>query len=450
MKENRMQDTKIKDRRAFLRKVSATSILAISTTGTSFSMATEIKTKQQYDFDQVLNRVGVNSIKWDGAIAKYGHEKIKVPMTIADMDFKQMPEVKEAFMKRIQYESYGYETVADSYYNAIIKWNRDQYGLEIKKEWIKNSSGLTAALSPAMRALNPACGKVIIMTPTYSGFIKEIKSAGMQVVMSPMTKKENRWVFDLTDLESRIDSDTKCLILCNPNNPTGECWSADELRALGDVCLRHDVTVLSDEIWAGSMRKGKKFTPYATIGKKYAENSITYQSAAKLFNQPMLKTSYFFVENEKLLDAVMEKGGHHDEVNVFGIIATEVAFTKGHQWAKQMNDYVDENFEYMDDYINKQGKLPGISFIKPEGIYLAWLNCQGLIKTIITQNNLSSEQGPEALISEWLIDNAGVQINPGRAYGDGSEGYLRMNIALPRSHLKLALDNLNAALKRLS
>lgn len=412
-------------------------------------MATELTTKQHYDFDEVLNRVGVNSIKWDGAIAKYGREKVKVPMTIADMDFKQMPEVKEAFMERIQYESYGYETVPDSYYDAIIKWNNEQYGLEIKKKWIKNSSGLTAAMSPAMRALNRTGGKVVIMTPTYSGFIKEIKNAGMRVVMSPMKKSGNRWVFDLADLENQIDNETKCLILCNPNNPTGECWTADELRALGDVCLRHDVTVLSDEIWAGSIRKDKKFTPYASLGKKYAANSITYQSAAKLFNQPMLKTSYFFSENEKLLDAVMEKGGHHDEVNVFGIIATEVAFTKGHRWAMQMNNYVDENFEYMDEYINKQGKLPGISFIKPEGIYLAWLDCRELINKIIPNHTLASNQSPEAFISEWLMENAGVQINPGGAYGNGSDGYLRMNIAVPRVHLKLALDNLNVALEQI-
>lgn len=450
MKGNRMKNYEKNNRRSFLKKVSATSIVALSSPGTSIAMTTELNIKHQYDFDEILNRVGVNSIKWDGAIAKYGQKKIKVPMTIADMDFKQMPEVKEAFMRRINYESYGYETVPESYYKSIIKWNNEQYGLKIKKEWIRNSSGLTAAMSPAMRVINPTGGKVAIMTPTYSGFIKEIESAGMSVVMSPMKKTGNRWEFDLVDLESRFDDETKCLILCNPNNPTGECWSADELRALGDVCLRHDVTVLSDEIWAGSVRHDKKFTPYASLGQKYASNSITYQSAAKLFNQPMLKTSYFFTENQTLLDAIMKKGGHHDEVNVFGIIATEVAFTKGHRWARKMNEYVDENFVFMDNYINKQGRLPGITFEKPDGIYLAWLNCIDLINRIAPKDKLAPGQSSESFISEWMIDNAGVQINPGNAYGKGSDGYLRMNIAVPRSHLKLALDNLSKALEQVT
>lgn len=409
-------------------------------------MTSSTQTDYNYSFDQGFNRIGVNSIKWDAAIAQYGKDKIKVPMTIADMDFQQMPEVKEAFMKRIQYEGYGYETPPDSYFDAIINWNRDQYGLEIKKEWIRNSTGLVAAMAPAMRALNPVGGKVVVMTPTYNGFFKEIKNVGMRMVASPMKKVGKRWQMDLDDLESRLDDETKVLILCNPNNPTGEAWTTEELHDLGDVCIRHGVTILSDEIWAGCVRKDKTYIPYALIGEKYANTSITYQSAAKLFNQPALKVSYFFSQNQELLNKVMNDGGHHDEVNIFGLIGTEVAFTHGHRWMREMNDYLDENYDFLDDYINKQNQLPGIIFDKPDSLYLAWLDCSDLITKLIKAGELTNDENQESALSHWLIENAGVQINPGVTYGTGGEGYMRMNIALPRTQLEEALESMRSAI----
>ncbi|MBL4601392.1 MAG: aminotransferase class I/II-fold pyridoxal phosphate-dependent enzyme, partial [Emcibacteraceae bacterium] len=236
-------------------------------------------------FDQIYNRVGVNSIKWDAAIRRYGKDKIVVPMGIADMDFKVDPAITAAINKRAKNEIYGYEMVSDSYYQSIIDWNKQRYGLELKREWIKNSSALKPSLVAALRGLNPVKGKVILQTPTYSGFKGAINRAGMRVEMNPMKKIDGRWHMDLEDLESRLDYETKCLILCNPNNPSGECWSADELRALGDVCMRHGVTVLCDEIWCDFVRDGERYTPYASIGEKYAEHSITFKSVSKSFNQ---------------------------------------------------------------------------------------------------------------------------------------------------------------------
>ncbi len=434
-----------KTRRVLLKAVGASSLITFSSAGTHYSLAQNNPSQYAYNFDNKINRVGVNSIKWDSAIAHYGEKKIKVPMTIADMDFQQMPEVKDAFLKRIKYESYGYETPPKSYFDAIIKWNRDLYGLDIKKEWIRNSSGLVAAMAPAIRALNPAGGKVIVMTPTYNGFFKEIKNTGMRMVTSPMKKNGSRWEMDLDDLESQLDDETKILILCNPNNPTGECWTAEELRALGDVCIRNGITVLSDEIWAGCTRKSHKYTPYASIGDKYANSSITYQSAAKLFNQPMLKTSYFFTQNDALLNAAMNDGGHHDEVNVFGIIGTEVAFTQGRRWMEEMNKYLDDNFDLLDSYINKQNKIPGIRFNIPEATYLAWLDCSVLIKRLTNADKLPKDQAPEKALSQWLIENSGVQINPGINYGIGGDGYMRMNIALPRIQCEEALNRIAKA-----
>ena len=435
-------------RRKFLKTAGLTTLIAASGQASSFARGkSQGKMNNRYEFDKVFNRIGVNSIKWDGAIRKYGKDKIIVPMGIADMDFKQMPAVTKALMERVEYESYGYEMVTDEYYQSIIDWNKQRYGQEIKKEWIRNSSGLTSGMVPALRGLNPVGGKVAVMTPTYSGFNIEIKKAGMRVEQSPMKKINGRWKMDLEDLESRLDYETKCLILCNPNNPTGECWTADELRALGDVCIRHGVTVLSDEIWCDIIRKEQKYIPYASIGEKYADSSITYKSAGKTFNQAILKVAYFFTQNDDLMNAAMVGGGHQTEVNIFGQIATEVAYKKGAKWVDDLNQYIDGNFDYLVDFINKPGEMPGIEYSKPESTYLAWLDCNGLKGKIATPDKLKEGQSPEDKLSEWLIEHAGVQLNAGHVYGIGSDGFLRMNIAVPRVHLKLALGNLNKALK---
>jgi cysteine-S-conjugate beta-lyase len=277
-----MKNNTVFNRRLFMKTAGISTLMMAANSRYSFANGQSRGTlKSRYDFDKVYNRVGVNSVKWDSAINRYGKDKIIVPMGIADMDFKQFPAVTKALQKRAEYENYGYETVSDSYYQSIIEWNKEHYDQTIKKEWIRNSSGLTSAMVPALRGLNPTGGKVIVMTPTYNRFNLEIDRAGMSVVQSPMKKKNDLWQMDLVDLESRLDYETKCLILCNPNNPNGNCWTADELRALGDVCLRHGITILSDEIWCDILRKGQKYTPFASLGEKYANICVTYKSAGK-------------------------------------------------------------------------------------------------------------------------------------------------------------------------
>jgi cysteine-S-conjugate beta-lyase len=445
-----MKNNTVFNRRLFMKTAGISTLMMAANSRYSFANGQSRGTlKSRYDFDKVYNRVGVNSVKWDSAINRYGKDKIIVPMGIADMDFKQFPAVTKALQKRAEYENYGYETVSDSYYQSIIEWNKEHYDQTIKKEWIRNSSGLTSAMVPALRGLNPTGGKVIVMTPTYNRFNLGIDRAGMSVVQSPMKKKNDHWQMDLVDLESRLDYETKCLILCNPNNPTGNCWTADELRALGDVCLRHGITILSDEIWCDILRKGQKYTPFASLGEKYANICVTYKSAGKTFNQAILKVAYFFTQNKELMNAIMNRGGHETEVNIFGQMATQVAYKEGAKWVDDLNEYIDANFDYLDDYINRPGEMPGVKFSKPQSTYLAWLDFNYIKDRIAPADTLKNGQSPEDKLSDWLVDNAGVQLNAGHVYGIGSDGFLRMNIAVPRAHLKLALDNLNKALKSL-
>ncbi|MBT5185567.1 MAG: aminotransferase class I/II-fold pyridoxal phosphate-dependent enzyme, partial [Kordiimonadaceae bacterium] len=416
---------------------------------------------------------GVNSIKWDSPINLYGREKIKVPMGIADSDFRQHPAVAKAMLKRAAYDNYGYETMPDSFWKAIIDWNKQRYNLDLKKEWIETSPALDPGLIAALRGLNPHKGKVIMQTPVYDGFLHIIAKAGMTNVTNPMKKIKGRWHIDLENLEKLLDYETKCLILCNPNNPTGECWTANELRALGDVCMRNGVTVLADEIHCDFINKGNKFTPYASIGEKYANSSITFRSPSKTFGQASMKVAYFYTQNTDLMNAVMVGGGLYTNCNTFGLIGCEVAYNEGAEWVDDVRDYVDGNFDYLVDYVNKQGNMPGIKYSKPEGTYFAWLDCNGLKDKIASPEKIAqldpkklkeiydkwrdiwsytdtdNDVKPEMVMGEWLVQNSGVVLNCGHFYGTGSDGFMRMNIAVPRSQLKTALDDMNKALNLL-
>ena len=449
-------------RRNFMKGAAGvTALMSAAGTGSAFAMGqSRGGSGKGYDFDEVYSRVGVNSVKWDAAIRRYGKENITVPMGIADLDFRQHPAVVKALQKRATYDNYGYETLPEGFWEAVIDWNKKRYGLEIKKEWLVTSQALKPGMIASMRALNPVKGKVILQTPTYSGFRGAITKAGMRVEMNPMKKVNGRWHMDLEDLESRLDYETKCLILCNPNNPSGECWTADELRALGDVCIRHGVTVLADEIHCDYVNKGQKFTPYSSIGEKYANTSITYRSPSKTFGHANLKVAYFYTQNPDLMKATMVGGGHDAGCNAFGLIACQTAFEEGNEWVDDVRDYVDGNFDYTVDFINKRGNMPGIEYSKPEGTYLAWLDCNGLMKKVVTKEYMKEyhdkmrDQGrrhsglkPEMALGEWIVDKCGVQLNAGSSYGIGSDGFMRMNIAVPRSSLKTALEQLDKACK---
>ena len=448
-------------RRKFMKSVGLSALVGAAGTSGSLAMGqSSSMSGKGYDFDEEFTRI--NSRKWEGAYNTYGRGNIDVAMGTADLDFKQVPQVVEALKKRAEYENYGYESTPDSFYEAIINWNKERYGQTIKKEWIKTSSALKPGMVSSMRGLNPVKGKVILLTPTYSGFTGAINKAGMTVEMSPMKRVNDRWTFDLDDLATRLDYETKCVVLCNPNNPSGEFWSADEMRGLGDLCIERGVTVLSDEIHCDFPNKGSKFIPYASLGEKYAETSITYRSPSKTFGHACLRVAYFFTQNEDLMNATMIGGGHEEGVNTFGIVAAETAFREGAGWIDDLNEYMNESFDYIVDYVNRPGEMPGVTFQKPDGLYLAWFDCNGLMEKVASPDRMRvfhdamsaagrrhSGLTRELCMQEWIARNARIHIQPGSSYGIGSEGFMRMNIGVPRALITKALDNWNAALKSL-
>ncbi len=448
-------------RRSFMKGVglSALATAAGSTGANALGQSGGMSGGKGYDFDEVFVRQ--NSRKWIAAYNAYGKDNIDVAMGTADLDFKELPQVVEAMKQRAEYENYGYEPTPDSFYQSIIDWNRERYGQEVKKEWIRTSSALKPGMVSSMRGLNPYKGKVILLTPTYSGFRGAINKAGMRVEMSPMKRVNNRWTFDLEDLKNRLDYETKCVVLCNPNNPSGEFWSAEEMMGLGDVCIDHGATVLSDEIHCDFPNKGVKFIPYASLGEKYANTSITYRSPSKTFGQACLRVAYFFTQNEDLMNATMIGGGHEEGVNTFGVLAAETAFREGAQWIDDLNVYMNERFDYIVDYVNRPGEMPGVEFQKPDGLYLAWFDCNGLKEKVARPEQVRAlhdkwrDEGnhrrvtPEMCMQEWIARNARIHLQPGSSYGIGAEGFMRMNIGVPHALLKKALDNWNAALKSL-
>ena len=445
-------------RRGFMKTAGMTAIL--SATGSHRLLAQGSPTRHnpsKHDFDEHFNRIGHDSDKWDYIIQQYGRDKIKASMGVADMDFRQFSAVNEALAERAKYENYGYEMVRDTYYQSIIDWNKNRYGQTIKKEWIRNSPTLLPGITSALRGLNPHKGKVILQTPTYSGFWGAIRRAEMERVEIPLKQNNGKFSMDLAAVEAAFDDQTKCLILCNPNNPTGTCWSADEMRALGDLCMRYGVTVLSDEIHCDFVRKDKKFTPYASIGEKYANSSITFRSSSKTFGHASLCVAHFFSQNEDLINAAMRT--HKTSCNTYGLLATEVAYSKGAEWTDQLNEYIDGNHQFLYDYINRDGEMPGLKYTVPDGTYLAWLDFGGLAEKIANpdqvdafREKLRSEGNnrtvnQEVVIQQFLIHEAGVEANNGSINGKGANCHIRMNLALPRAELKAALDHINAALK---
>lgn len=447
-------------RRKFMKTVGLSTIAGVAGSGSAMAMGQSGSSGKGYDFDEEFTRV--NSRKWEGAYRTYGRDNIDVAMGTADLDFKQVPQVVEALKKRAEYENYGYESTPDSFYQAIIDWNMERYGQTVKKEWIRTSSALKPGMVSSMRGLNPAKGKVILLTPTYNGFRGAINKAGMSVEMSPMKRVNDRWTFDLDDLAERLDYETKCVVLCNPNNPSGEFWSADEMRALGDLCISRGVTILSDEIHCDFPNKGVKFIPYASLGEKYAETSITYRSPSKTFGHACLRVAYFFTQNENLMNATMIGGGHEEGVNTFGVLAAETAFREGAGWIDDLNVYMDKSHDIIVDYCNRPGEMPGVTFQKPDGLYLAWFDCNGLMEKVASPDQMRAFHDAmrdagrrhsgltrELCMQEWIARNARIHIQPGSSYGIGSEGFMRMNIGVPHALLKKALDNWNAALKTL-
>lgn len=441
------------NRRAFLKNAGMTALVGAVGTGTSLAStaasATFAPQDSTYDFDEVYDRVGTDCIKWDAQIDKYGRENIAVPMGIADMDFKIAPAITRALRARIDHENYGYLSMPPSYVESIVNWNKRRKGIDINPDLLLHADGVHPAILSSLKAFCPPGSKVIVQAPTYSAFYTDIRIVGCREEENHMKLVNGRYVMDFDDLERRIDHDTNAIILCNPQNPTGNVWSREDLMRLGEICARRRVVVLSDEIHCDFVTKGNTHTPFASLDdEQIVRNSITFNSASKSFNLSAMKCAYLFSTNPDYLDRIRGAGQHRQGMNTLGIIAAQAAYNECEEWLDQLLDYIDGTHSFVESFVH--ANVPHVSMVKPEGTYLAWLDVsQALDKVDSPETPAEADDDtPERGFHRYLVEHANIHVNPGSDYGLGGSGHMRMNIATSRQLVELALKNMAEALAR--
>ncbi|MDX1403324.1 MAG: aminotransferase class I/II-fold pyridoxal phosphate-dependent enzyme [Woeseiaceae bacterium] len=444
------------NRRSFLKGAGMTALAvgAGSTVATSTSVAAgpaPYKVNGKFDFDTVYSRIGTDCTKWDSQIAIFG-DRVKIGMGIADMDFRAAPCIGEAMAERLQHENWGYISAEkiDSFREVIADWNHERWGLDVDPRSIEIGSGVHPGLIAGIRTFSPPASKVLLMTPTYNGFYSDLTRTQTIKNESEMVFENGRYTIDWDDLEARMTPDTHCMLLCNPQNPTGNVWSEDDLLRIGELCLKHQVVVLSDEIHADFVRAGKKFTPFASLpDKDIVDNSLTFKAITKTFSIPASKNAYWFSTNPVYLERV--KVNHRADINTLGVVANEAAYKHGKEWLDQLLVYLDGNHQYAEDFLKEN--LPQVKYTRAEGTFLGWLHFGEIMDEVgvveksaasqMTSNPMTETQAFES----WLVDNSGVQLNDGEGYGKGGERCMRMNIGCSRKVLAEALNRIERAIK---
>lgn len=376
----------------------------------------------KYDFDKTIDRRATNSYKWDSA------PEGVLPMWVADMDFRTAPAIIDALQKRVAHGIFGYTRVPDAYYDAVTSWFSRRHGWDIDREWIIYTSGVVPAVSAVIKALTVPGDKVIVQTPVYNCFFSSIRNNGCEIVSNPLRRTADTYKMDFDALERcAADPRVKVMLLCNPHNPAGRVWTPDELTRLGNICLRNGVTVVADEIHCELVYQGFKYTPFASLSDAFLHRSVTCVSPSKAFNIAGLQIANIVAFDNDLRSRIDKAININEvcDVNPFGVAATIAAYNEGEEWLNQLVDYLHGNYEAMAEFCRRE--LPEFPITRLEGTYLVWMDC-------------SSLGMPSDALEHALLDDARLWLNAGTMYGAEGEGYMRWNIACPRS---VMLDGLN-------
>ena len=451
-----MQQENGLNRRTFLRNAGMTAVLGAVGTRSAFAEEMDVSEpvttgREVFDFDEVYNRVGTDCTKWDSAIATYG-EEIEVGMGIADMDFRAPPCITKALAERCEHENWGYLRRPASYVRSIVDWNSRRYGLDINPSTVVLTTGVHPGLIAALHTFSPPGSRVLLTTPTYNGFYSDLRFTRTVASDSQMKVVDGRYAIDFEDFERRART-ANVFILCNPQNPTGNCWSPEDLTRMGEICLEHRVVVLADEIHCDFVTKGNKYTPFASLpNKEIVDNSLTFKAASKSFSLAAMKAAWYFSTNPDYLARV--RANTRADLSTLGMVANLAALTEGEDWLDQLLPYIDGNHDFAENYI--QENIPLLDYTKAEGTYLAWLDVSQVVSRIGAKETAAKESRasgnavtPETVIQRWFAENARVYLNPGLSYGTGGADHMRMNLATSRSLIKKALDNMGEALAKI-
>ena len=417
---------------------------------------------QKYNFDELIPRRGSGCVKWDEAC-----ESDIIPMWVADMDFAVAPAIQDAIRRRAAHPVFGYTHVGEDYYEAVISWFRRRHGWDIRREEILYTTGVVPAMSVAIKALTMPGEKVLILSPDYNCFFSSVRNNGCEVLETALVERSEREVkgsegevkgtlhfeVDWDDFEACCaDEKTTVFLLCNPHNPTGRVWTAEELLRMNDICLRHGVRVVSDEIHCELIMPGHRFQPFAAVSEECRRNSVVLNSPSKSFNIAGLQTANIVCadpEVRRRLDRAININEVCD-LNCFGPVALVAAYNESEEWIDQLNDYLWGNYQALCQFFAVY--LPQCRVTELEGTYLVWVDVSALLRPQSLEASPTIAQSLEASptnvqeLCDYIYREARVWINPGTMYGPQTgEGFVRINIACPRRQMVEALSRIASA-----
>jgi cystathionine beta-lyase len=380
----------------------------------------------KYDFDTVIDRSNSCSIKYEPSWR--GKPDDVLPLWVADMDFAAPPCVREALVSRAQHGIFGYSEPDASYFDVTRKWFEERFNWTVERDWLTITPGVVNALYIAVRALTKPGDGIVIQQPVYYPFESSIKKTGRQLLVNELVYSGGRYNIDFQDFETKIKQ-AKLFILCNPHNPVGRVWKRDELERMGEICLRHNVFVVADEIHEDFIFPGHKHLVFTALNKDFANITVTCTSPSKTFNLAGLLCANIFISNKELREKFKEEyaGCGLSQPGIMGLIACKAAYEGGAEWLDELLDYLAGNMLFLKTYLSKH--IPKIRFIEPEGTYLAWLDCNEI--------GISAQKLDEALTHKGKL-----WLSSGLSFGKGGKGFERVNAACPRSVLQNALERL--------
>ena len=389
----------------------------------------------QYDFDTPIARIHTWSIKHDFKKENGKAEDI-LPLWVADMDFRSPDSVVEALKKAVDHGIFGYSRADESYFDAVAAWYQKRHHLTLQPEWMTCTPGIVFALSIAVRAFTQKGDAVLIQPPVYHPFSRAILRNKRTLVENPLVLKDGHYEMDLEDLEQKVlDEHVKLMILCNPHNPVGRVWTREELTSLADICLRHHVYVISDEIHGDFVWQGHEQTPYASISEEACLHSMMCTAPSKTFNLAGMATSNLFIPDpemrRKFRSELLDVG--QENMNRLGLFACRAAYEGGGEWLDQLIGYLAGNLALVRDFC--KNRVPQIHLVEPEGTSLAWLDCRELGMT-------------DDELMAFFSDEAKVWLDPGTHSGEQGSGFMRFNLGSSRSVIAQALDQIEAAWKK--
>lgn len=384
-----------------------------------------------YNFDEIVTRRGSHCCKWDAA-----KEEDIIPMWVADMDFKAAPAIRRALQKRLDHGVFGYALVPDSYYDAVINWFRRRHMWTIEKEWILYTTGVVPAVTCAIKSIAQPGENVLMQTPAYNCFFTCIKNSGCQILENRLVRKDDSYVIDFDDFEKKCaEEKTTVFLLCNPHNPSGRVWTREELAHLCEICVRHNVKIIADEIHCELVMPGYTYTPFASVNAACQDNAVILNSPSKSFNIAGLQTANIVCKDPTIRRRINRVINIHEtcDLNPFGPVALEAAYNESEDWIDELNEYLWGNYQALKEFFREN--MPKAEVLKMEGTYLPWVNISKL------------GMGTADEIADRLYHEGKVWVNSGSMYDpEGGKDYLRINIACPRSRMMEGLERIKRVL----